>query len=194
MNERGSRTIGLFTWLWRSHVRTALIALICVEAALIAVLLIGQEVAREEKMAAMHELGTRHMSQFVDREAQLITERLSGIELAVDAFRRHAEYVLGAHSNGTEHERRPDGTTTDANAPRDGGFALLGPMARQLTETQPLAKRTFIDTTQPLGNTYPSLAVQDGHAAAMNVPGSDVYTDDDNAGSLPRAGSIYTGS
>lgn len=79
--------VGLQRWIWRAFVRSALIPLVLVEAALIAIYLFSNAAIRDEQTAYLREAALSELRSAAQLETRVIHSRLEQLAALTDGYR-----------------------------------------------------------------------------------------------------------
>ena len=197
--DKAGRPAPLRQWLWRSYLKTTLYPLLLVEVVLVAIYLWTSSAAYRENTAALRHISTEELSGIARREARHISERLAGIgrttrlfgqqvgafladvPLATEAM--HAEIAEGP--DGMRYTRRDRGRgavyfsglvpADEAARNRVAASELLGPLMRDIKESDELIVQLYFTTADSMNRLYPWYDVPATFPPGLDVTQENFY-------------------
>ena len=117
----GKAHVRLQQWIWRAFIRSALVPLVLVEAALIAIYLFSNASIRDEQTAYLRQTALAELSSSAQLESRVINARLEQVAALTDGYRNLVSEALAGNINAPEVETAQ---TTDSGvtySPQDSG-------------------------------------------------------------------------
>ncbi|HCP03675.1 MAG TPA: histidine kinase, partial [Pseudomonas sp.] len=131
--------VGLQRWIWRAFVRSALIPLVLVEAALIAIYLFSNAAIRDEQTSYLRQAALTELSSAAQLETRVINSRLEQLAALTDGYRNLVAEALAKPMTlpDVEIDRTDSGVMF---SPRDAGGAAVFYSGATAPERQDLDK------------------------------------------------------
>ena len=190
-------------WLWRSYARTAVIPLLCIELAFLVVYWVGNQVMYQRNLSAMTEVSAQYFEDLAERDANIIGERLEGVEHQIEVFALATQRALSTPSNASEEEKSryamsPEGvfyTRYDNGnaAVFYSGIVPIGekekekvwrttrldPLMKDLVASHPLITQVYFNTFDSYNRIYPYFDVLSQYPPKMDIPSYNFYYEAD---------------
>ncbi len=211
----GVKRTTVFSVLWNTYIRNALIPIIVIELALIGAYLATNYVIRDENIAMLHNSAQQSLQEISRLEASGIKAQLDAVSEMTTVYAARLQEALDTpyDAGGNERQRyatSPDGVwhTTDDN----GGAALyysaltavgepqrekawrlaqLDPLMKQLVDHSALVTQIYFNSYDSMNRIYPFFKVEEQYPARMNIPEYNFYYDAD-ASHNPGRGVVWT--
>lgn len=208
----------LLNWIWRSYFHAALIPLLLVEAGLIVLFLLANNLARDENIKAMQAHVHENLAQIAHREATVLRRQLESVSqntrLFASAAQRALLTPLRLDEIPTEEVERyaytAEGTyyTTHDNGGAAGYYsqitavgekerdkvlrtARLDPLMRDLKTANPLITQLYLNTFDSFNRIYPFIDVLRSYSPGMNIASFGFYYEAD-ARHNPQRTAVWT--
>ncbi|WP_081581713.1 ATP-binding protein [Pararhodospirillum photometricum] len=209
--QDGPKTTGapgrsVFSWLWGSYLRTALIPLVFIELLFLLIYAVSHGIGSERGLALLERTLTDDFHTVAGHEAGAIAERLAGVAHTVQLYAAQSARVLAAPCapDPTEEARlalSPEGVLFSTQAtgtqaalfysghvpigPRERAKAVcsaaLDPLMQDIRTTQPLIDQIYINTWDSMNRIYPPFDVLSQYPPGMDIPSYNFYYEADTA-------------
>jgi len=215
-STRPKTRLPLRQWAWRAFVRTSIAPLILVEVVLILVYLGTNVVSYRQSVDALHEHSDADLGRIVDREASIVSERLTAVSRVTEAFAKRTgtamatpytpppeELARYAMTEGGAYATiRDDG---DSAAMFYSGVVPVGPAEREkahrlsqidsfmrdVKATNPAIVQIYVNTSDSLNRIYPYMDTVGQYPPKMDIPSYNFYYEADAAHN-PGRGAVWT--
>lgn len=191
-----NRHIGLQQWIWRAFIRSALVPLVLVEAALIAIYLFSNAAIRDEQTDYLRQTALAELSGAAKLEARVINARLEQVAALTNGYRNLVAAAL------TEPQVLPEVATARTPSgviysPDDLGgsaffysgatpesrqdldkirrMATLDPVMRELQHSNPLIASVYFNSWDSYNHIYPWFATAEQYPHEMVIPDYNFY-------------------
>ena len=188
--------VGLQRWIWRAFVRSALIPLVLVEAALIAIYLFSNAAIRDEQTSYLRQAALTELSSAAQLETRVINSRLEQLAALTDGYRNLVAEALAKPMTLPDVEiDRTDSCVMFS--PRDAGGAAvfysgataperqdldkvrrlttLDPVMRELQRSNPLIASVYFNSWDSLNHIYPWFHTAEQYPHDMVIPDYNFY-------------------
>ena len=189
----------LFSHVWRSYFKTALVPVLLVEVVLVAAYLFTHTLVRDANIASIRAVAEHELSHIAAREARLVNAGLETLAHSTDLFRRR---TLAAYQ--TPHDPGPEEQSRYATSPggawytaRDNGaaaafysaispvdearrqkawqLAQLDGLMRDLVQTEPLMVQVYVNTHDSFNRIYPWFDTLSQYPETLDIPAYNFY-------------------
>ncbi|HCA23222.1 MAG TPA: histidine kinase [Pseudomonas sp.] len=193
----GKAHVRLQQWIWRAFIRSALVPLVLVEAALIAIYLFSNASIRDEQTAYLRQTALAELSSSAQLESRVINARLEQVAALTDGYRNLVSEALAGNINAPEVETAQ---TTDSGvtySPQDSGgsaffysgatppasqdtakirrMATLDPVMRELQHSNPLIASVYFNSWDSYNHIYPWFDTSEQYPHDMVIPEFNFY-------------------
>ncbi|GEO82524.1 hybrid sensor histidine kinase/response regulator [Pararhodospirillum oryzae] len=205
-------TVSVFSWLWRSYLRVALIPLIFIELVFLGIYVVSHEVGTSRTLAHYKQAVTSEVSTLAHHEAGRLSQRLATITTLTRLFAAQAGPVLvrGCPPNPAERARlafSPQGALyTTTPGPHDNALfysgavpiheeqidkavcaSALTPLMQDIRASDPMVDQIYINTWDSMNLIHPSIDVLKHFSPGMAIPEYNFYYEADRAHNPSRA-------
>ncbi len=191
-----SKPIGLRQWIWRAFVRSALIPLVLVEAALIAIYLLTNNAIRDAQVEHLRETALNDLQAAVSLESRLISEQLSQVSSLTQLYRNLTAQALQGVAPGQVPELALSDEGVRYSPSDDGGAAVfysnataperhdlqkiarlrqLEPLMKEIEARNPLVASLYFNSWDSFNHIYPWFFTLDQYPADMDIPKYNFY-------------------
>lgn len=195
-NMAGKARVRLQQWIWRAFIRSALVPLVLVEAALIAIYLFSNASIRDEQTAYLRQTALAELSSSAQLESRVINARLEQVAALTDGYRNLVSEALAGSLNAPEVET----AQTDSGvtySPLDAGgsaffysgatppanqdmskirrMATLDSVMRELQRNNPLIASVYFNSWDSYNHIYPWFATHEQYPHDMVIPNYNFY-------------------
>ena len=192
----GNRHIGLQQWIWRAFIRSALVPLVLVEAALIAIYLFSNSEIRDEQTAYLRQTALTELSGAARLEARVINARLEQVASLANGYRNLVAETLTVPmvappvsvktiDSGVTYSPADNGgsaffysgATPPARQDRNKihRMATLDPVMREVQRSNPLIASVYFNSWDNYNHIYPWFATADQYPHDMVIPDYNFY-------------------
>lgn len=198
-------TISIFTWIWQSYLKTALIPLMVVELVFVAIYFSASNWSRMETMSFLQESANFQLNILAEKEADLIDKQLADISKTTLLYQKQTILSLQQNASlSTEDLNRlaysANGAYYTVSDKADGGAAVfysgfapindaerekaakllsLQDLMKNIVSSHPLAAAIYINTHDSLNVIYPYFNVLEQYPDKMNIPEYNFYYEAD---------------
>lgn len=206
----------IFSWVWRTNARLALVPLIVVELALVGVYLLSNSASTEANIEAVQGLASEELRRLVRDQAMLLDRQLQTIHQDTELYRRQVrrayqtpydppaeekERYAFLGDTGMWHTTRDNGGAalyysgkTQVGAPQQARawqLAQLDPLMKDIQQSNPLIVQIYLNTWDSMNRIYPYIEAAGQYPPQMDIPTYNFYYEADLAHN-PSRGVVWT--
>ncbi|MBR9882443.1 MAG: hypothetical protein GYB21_01780 [Oceanospirillales bacterium] len=213
--EQSGRRQSVFSVLWGTYIRNALIPIILIEVALIAAYLATNYLIRDENIATMQNSAQASLHETARLESEVIANQLAGVAEMTHLFAQLTSRAYDTPYEASDEEKgrytlsdggvwytRPgsgeaamfySSITEVGEQQREKAWRLsqIDPVMAQLVESSALVTQAYLNTWDSMNRIYPDFDVVDQYPADLDVTKYNFYYEAD-AEHDPDRGVVWT--
>lgn len=204
MKNPNTKNRPLHRWIWVSYLRSALLPLLFVEAALLATYILSHEWSRSEHIKSAEETAEQELHRLAGNYAEKINQQLTDVSEFTELLRMQSESVFdtrnttrsetslmryGQTETGVLYSKSNDGQPavffsgakplTNAVRRKVMLTATLDNVLKHIVEVNPLVVQAYLNTHDSLNRIWPFFDVLSQYPAKMDIPAYNFYYEAD---------------
>ena len=206
-NPVDRKATSLFSWIWQSFLKTALIPLVIIELSFLIIYFTANQWSQSVTIDYISQDSQAHLIELAKQQTDKIQEQLTSVETATDFYRQQAARALTQkHELSAEDAARltysKDGAYYTTRDKQNGGVAIfysgaipVGELERQkvsdvlslentmkdLFQANPLVASLYFNSFDSLNIIYPYFDVISQYMTHMDIPTFNFYYEADLA-------------